>query len=511
MTKKTIILTILVFIIALSARLYLITIKQGLHCDETFTIIISKNNDLSITKILENNKIHTAIELKEQKFKSKNDLKSVLKSIKQLRTDNPDKLHTNLYPSLVRLSQLNSPELDIQNTTNRALFLNLIIFILSFFVMIKLLNRININENFIPLALLIAYLNTGSLSSFLFLKPYILQELAYIFITYVFVGEINKFQNSDKEKSKITSAIMPIVAVSFALLSGYFSIIYIFLLTITYAIYSIYYKQYKNIFNMIYILVISLITTLVIYPDFFDFFITKNPTTQSYILDISDTIKNLLHIFISYLFYLPVVILLLYCFIKNILKKTLPKFSIVWLILILNLITAVLATFFGLYKVLRYSAPTFAILSIIIPYMISYVKNQKERVILIIITIAIYIIGFIFSTKFESPDSATLINSKNRIKPNIENTFINTNCAPIKNSKIPIVIFTKASWQMNNVLPYMKDNQKVIINLYNEPIKPLDHFIILIGDEDIISPEGYLLLNQFHCQRFEGYELKKDN
>ena len=55
----------------------------------------------------------------------------------------------------------------------------------------------------------------------------------------------------------------------------------------------------------------------------------------------------------------------------------------------------------------------------------------------------------------------------------------------------------------------MKDNQIVILNHYNKKIKALDHFIVLIGDNEVASPKDYKLLSQFNCQRFEGYELKK--
>ena len=83
------------------------------------------------------------------------------------------------------------------------------------------------------------------------------------------------------------------------------------------------------------------------------------------------------------------------------------------------------------------------------------------------------------------------------------------NCEPIKNSEIPVIVFTKKSWTIVNILPYLKDNQEIVLNNYSKPIKIKNHFIVLVGDEDIQTPDGYMLVSQFHCQRFEGYELKK--
>ena len=510
MTKRTIILIFLVFFLALFARLYLMTIKQGLHSDETFIILNSKNNNIGYLDAFEENKLYSALELKKLAFSSSNDFKSILKSIKRLRTENQDALSPTLYPSLVRLSQLNTKDLDIPTTVNRALYLNLIIFILSFFVMIKILNIIDIDKNFIPLALLIAFFNTGSLSTFLFIKPYILQELAYLLLTYLFVIEIKKLAIEQNSQFSVKESLISVFTLCFAMLSGYFSAIYIFLLSLAYIFYCIKYKQIKNIYKLLLYLLVALGLALLFYPGFFNILYSNTPTDRHSFTVIS-SIKNLISILSTYLFYFPTTLIFAFCIFNIFTIKNKPKNTILYIIVLFNIVTAYCSLTLGLYNILRYIAPTLAMISLIIPYFISYIEKSIIKNLLVTLTVFIYIFGFIFATTYESYDNDLLSGDEKPFIPNIENTFTRTNCTPVENAEIPIIFFTHQAWPIDNVIPHLKDTQQIMINYTNEniKIKPPKHFIALVYFRKIESPKNYILINKFHCQRFEGFEVKK--
>ena len=507
MTKKTIILTFLVFILALFARCYLMNIKQGLHTDETFAFLLSTNNKSGINVPFEYNQHYTALDLKKKYGKENNDIKSIVKDIKDIRTNAVDKLNPTLYYSLIRISQYNlTGDFDLNKLIERAFFLNLLIFILSFFIMIKLLNLLDIEKKYIPFFLLVAFLNTCTLSIFIFIKPYILQEFAFLFLTYVFVLNIKNADNF----LNIKNILLVVLSLTIALLSGYFSLIYISLLSVAYIAYCLKTKHINNILYFAGFLLLSFICVFIIYPDYFYVSsISEHTSSKTDILNyISGLGLRLILFFSTYLFYLPIILIVLYCIFQKKDKKGLSKLNLILWIVILNLIFAILTYIATPNKILRYMSPAFPLISLIIPYLITNLKN-RSKIFLIGITCIVYILGFIYSTKIESIDSAVEKKYPYAFYPNIENTFINTNCRPIAKAEVPIIIFTEKAFKVNNVVPYMKNSQSVMISNYEKPVKLQENFIVLFDKDYIILPKNYEAVQTFHCQRFEGYELKK--
>lgn len=509
MNKKCLVLTLLVFILAIFVRCYWFSQKTGFHADEGFAIEISHNDKKTSEYLPE--KTYFAKELKSMIFYSSNsDVKSVFKDLKELRNGSNDTLSTPLYYSLFRISQINQDSQNIMQYIQRGFFLNLIIFSLSFFVMFKLLNLFDFDKKYIPFILLVCFLNTGSISNTLFIKAYILQELAYILLAYAFVYNIKLLKNNINIFNA-KNIILTIFSACLALFSGYFSLFYLLALFIAYVIYAIKLKAYKNIGKFAIIGFSSLLLTCLIYPKFFLILSVDNPTNTTtysiYGYSLFSLAKDFISITCKYLFYVPILFILAYSVfyvVKNKIKITNP---VLVTLVAINFIVAMLSLYFGIYKVLRYVVPTFAVLSLILPFLL-FKLDEKRKSILIITTIIIYLFACFFPKTIESRDSA-IVAKPNNYFPNIENTFISTQCEPIKNSEVPIVIFTTEDWQIYNILPYMKDNQIVVLNHYNKKIKPFEHFIALIGDYEILSPKDYKLVSRFNCQRFTGYEVKK--
>lgn len=510
MNKKTIALTLLVFILAVCVRCYWFSQKTGFHADEGMAIGISHNNPAFDGRLPE--KIYTAKELKTINFYNSNsDIKSIVKDIKALRNGSSDKLSTNLYYSLFRAFQLNQDSQNIMQYIQRGFFLNLFIFTLSFFVMFKLLNLFDFDKNYIPFVLLVCFLNTGSISNTLFIKAYIIQEFAYILLSYVFVRNIKLLKNNGSILN-FKNMIFLIFSISLSLFSGYFSLFYLLLLFIAYVIYAIKQKAYKNIGILLTTGFVSLLFVYLIYPSFFEILFVDNPTNSSnfsiFGYSLISLAKTMLSLICKYLFYIPILFILAYCIFYLTKNKIKPANNLVIVLVIINFLVAILSLYFGIYKILRYIVPTFAIISLILPFLI-FELDEKRKNILVITTIIIYVLASIFPKTVESYDSAITVKKENKYFPNIENTFNSVQCIPIEKANVPIVLFTIEDWQMYNILPYMKDNQVVILNHYNQKIKPLNHFIVLLADYEILSPKNYDVIQRFNCQRFTGYEIKK--
>ncbi len=500
MTKKTIILTILVFILALLVRCYWFSQKQGFHTDEIFTVVISKNNEYGFTKYFDTEKTYTGKEIKEIVFGlNDNSPKEILNSLKSLRFhNNGDTPNTPLYYSLFRISQIGLNSFDIKNIYQRGFYLNLILFSLSFFFMFKLINLLNFDKKYIPFILAFCYLNTGTISMSIFARYYALQEMAFVFLSYVFVyiyktEKINTVQNFSKIISSGTITI----------LSGYYGIIYSAILGLILLI-----KKRSGWF-LICSFIIAIGLTFLIYPNYLDFIYAPRVgiSDNSLLSNITNNLNLALfasyQILLNYLFYSIITIISILTLIFN---KKLLKDNILWILIGINLFCYILFLLFAPQKVLRYTEPLFPILSLILPAII--LETKKLKTVLISLICIIITISFTLPTKFESYDS--MLNPP-RIaisRGNIENIFVNTTCEPIKTTNSPIIITETNGWNILNIIPYLRDEQRIKIDYTEEPSIYKGNFILLATEKSLILPSTAKIEKEFSCQRFKGYVIE---
>ena len=499
MTKKTLILTIIVFILALCVRCYWFSQKQGFHTDEIFTVIVSKNNEYGFTKYFKTEKEYTGKELKEVVFGfGDNSPKEILKDLKSLRFhNNGDTPNTPLYYSLFRTFQIGNNSNNIKTIFQRGFYLNLILFTLSFFFMFKLLNLLNFEKKYIPFILALCYLNTGTISISIFSRYYALQEMAFVLLAYVFVyifkiEKINTVQNFLKI----------IFAGTIALLSGYYGIIYSFILGMILLI------KKRPVWFLIISILTSIGLTFLIYPNYLDFIYAPRAglLDKSLLLNITDNLNLSLfasfQILLNYLFYCLILIITVLTLILN---RKVFKDNILWILIGTNLICYIIFLLLAPQKVMRYTESLFPVLALIIPAIILEAKKLKPA--LISIVCLILVISFVIPSKFESYDSMLNPPRVSMLTGNIENIFSNTNCEPIKNSNSSLLITETNGWNILNIIPYLNDEQVVKIDYSDEPEILKGNSILLFTEKSLILPSNIKIEQDFSCQRFKGYTL----
>ncbi|MBR1908638.1 hypothetical protein IJ818_06855 [bacterium] len=499
MTKRTIVLTFLIFIFALSARCYWFSHKQGFHTDEIFTVVISKNNEYGFTKYFDTEKIYTGKEVKELVFGiNDNSPKEIINSLKSLRFhNNGDTPNTPLYYSLFRISQIGLNSTEIKDVFQRGFYLNLILFSLSFFFMFKLLNILNFEKKYIPIILGFCYLNTGTISISIFARYYALQETAFIILAYVF-AVIYKSEkiNTLKNFLKIT------FAVAFTLLSGYYGIIYSGILGIILLI------KKRPFWFLLCSIAAAFLLTFLIYPNYLDFIYAPrvNLFDNSLLLNITHHLHLIfvVSILFNYLFY---IIALFILFLILLLNKKLLKDNILWILISVSFICYILFFLFAPQKVMRYTEPVFPIISLIIPAIIIPCKNYKN--ILIIMLFLFYAAIASFPTKYESYDSNLNPPRVSLKRGNLENLFVNTKCSPVENSSVPILIVEERGWNVLNTIPYLKDNQEIKFSYSDEPELFDGKSILLVTERSLILPNKISIEKEFSCQRFNGYIIER--
>ena len=499
MTRRTLILTIIVFIIAFFVRCYWFSQKQGFHTDEIFTVVVSKNNEYGFIKHFDTEKTYTGKELKDLVFGfNDNSSKEIFNDLKDLRVHNNwDTPNTPLYYSLFRIFQFGNNSSDIKTIFQRGFYLNLILFTLSFFFMFKLLNILNFDKKYIPFILAFCYLNTGTISISIFARYYALQEMAFVIMAYVFAS----IYKSEKINT-VKNFLKVVLSGALTLLSGYYGIIYSSILGLILII------KKRPVWFLIISMLVSIGLTFLIYPNYLDFIsaprvslldksLLSNITKHSFLSFITCC-----QILLNYLFYSFVTLILLLTLILN---KKFIKDSILWILIGVNIICFVLFLLLAPQKIMRYTEPLFPILALIIPAIVFEAKKAKN--ILISILSLIFILSFSIPSKFESYDSMLNIPQISVLTGNIENLFVNTTCEPIKFSDYSILISENKGWNILNVIPYFKDEQSVKIDYSDEPEIFKGKSLILFTEKSLILPSDIKIKQDFSCQRFKGYVI----
>jgi len=456
--KKIIIWCVLIFLAGFILRIYTLTLKQDLHEDEALNILLSNYSETGWTKLPETNKEFTGKELKQMTYWNDGSLKDTLSDIKNLYIYTRDDVHTNLYYTLTRLVFTGTDNFDIKHTIMRGGILNLAIYTLSFFFMFKILALLFKNkQELIPFGLFTAFLNTASISNTCYLRPYILQESAFILVTYYFVKLLLK------EKINIYKASL---SIAFTLLTGYYSIIYMTILATVLFIKKI---DNKLLFKMAGL---SLLFTTIFYPLYFMGIISYRATES--VERSLDFAKNLYYSFINfpliyfkYLFSLSILVFLIYFLIK-IMKNKLKSendSNIISLVFWLNILWTAIILFIAPYKILRYIMPAFPLLSLVIPYILGYFKRTTTYIIIISV---LFGLNYYFAVEFHKNQNigkyVPIISKIDFLKNTQVDKFLFE-----ENHNQPVLILKDQENQtmgeilkISEIMPYFNNNQKYI-------------------------------------------------
>jgi hypothetical protein len=485
MNKKYFVMTLLVFVVALMFRIYYIGQKQGFHMDEMLSRVIITGKAAPVIDLLYSQKTFmTGNEYINYLFNSPNP--SLVTDLKNLRKYNyADDSHPSLYYSLLRIvlefSQ-NSPKGFI----NAGCGLNIIFFIFSFFVMQKLLLKLFGDNKLVPIGLGIAFLNTGSISMTLFIRPYELQMLAVILISYVFVLVLEKI-NSNQSLLTFKNIFILSASLAFTFLSGYLIVLYVAMLGGILLFQSR--KNLKNFSILCLSVLLAVGLTCLINSGYFNFLSGQRfdnvSSSKGFLL--SDYIINLISYFCNlckYIFY-PFVILLCVVF-GFFVKKYDIKFALSCL-LIVSLVWSIVVAMTVPFPVFRYISPISGILCLGILLILERVDGKKQLIFGVILLV-VYILSAMYPLKKEANDTYILYNNDKKFHMAgvcIENLFISK--YPKLNSKIPVVIQNRFWYTPLYVFSKLDNEQKYlsktvendILNLTNYN---LEHFYLFVDN-----------------------------
>ena len=399
----------LVFCLTFSMRVYAINHKTTVFLDDPVSFIVSTPNNLTpdgnffkdywIRLNIDNGKNYKIYDIKKSLFESKTDIKSIYKDLKTLHERSLDTQHLNLYYSLLRIWTPGMDFADKKAMIVRGCSLNLIFFMFSFFFMYKLLSLIKNDKKFIALGLFFAFVTTGSISSFLLIRPYTLMEAFFTFVVYVFARmyfSINK--NIDFSIKKI---ILYALGFSVFLLSGYCSLFLLAFISVVLTARCIIYKDIKLLKTYLIIVSLAFVMTLLFCPMYFSNFKVmvfvdgaKSSLTIWNFVDFckhgSYLVKRLAEfVYYNFGFYIILYTLAfmgISIFGNNKLEKDeFKKFAVIFLTALLwTYLIVVISPYYGLGST-RYIMPSFPILSILLT-VITYNLRNIYIISLVIIT-----------------------------------------------------------------------------------------------------------------------------
>jgi hypothetical protein len=184
--RKTRLLLLLVFLITIGIRLYWISQKEGLNVDEGLSITLASYNKYMLwSDNYESGRTYTGQELKSISLWENASLRNAVGDVYRLHlNNNGDAPHTSLYYSCLRLWFAGRITSDYREIIRLGTGLNLLFFAISFIAMYWLFKLLFDRDPIILAGLLFCFLNTGSISNTLVLRPYALQETALIAATY---------------------------------------------------------------------------------------------------------------------------------------------------------------------------------------------------------------------------------------------------------------------------------------------------------------------------------------
>lgn len=260
----------LLFLLTFSIYIFLLSNKKDFHLDESTSFILSTYNSYGYTKHFNENILYSSQDIRSMMYGHSDSISNTLNDIYLLYLDNRDRPHTNFYYSLLRLSLFNSSDSSLHTLTIRASLLNITISILSFIIFFYISKKLFKTDSAIATAIILAFLSPAAFSSVLFFRPYHLQSLFFIIGIYIFYNlteQINSNRNIFFTET-VKKSIIYSFFISLIILTGYFSLFYIFPFFIA-LIYLSYTKNKKTLPLIIYISLLSIIFTFILYPKYF--------------------------------------------------------------------------------------------------------------------------------------------------------------------------------------------------------------------------------------------------
>ena len=465
-------LILLIFFISLSSRLYWGFQKQGLHIDEVLSATISNHNEAGLS--LSENTAYDKKRLLRGIFFDKSSIKDADKDIKALYYNNVDYLaHTNFYYTLLRLAFIGRSTFDLKNIILTGILLNCVLFTAGFFFLYKLMGLLFEDKMLVLVGLFCSSIAGGAVSISVFLRPYQLQSTMLITLTYIILYIFVR------RKFNLKAFIFLGLSVAGALLSGYFSIIFIALCYLFILMYYFIHKNFKRISFYFTGLLFGAFLTQLLYPKYWQTILNGqgrageaySKVTHEYIIgNALSSIKlvfNLLSDYAVYNLSATAVIFFVYCLYTVFFKKM--KININYLalaVVTICLLFSIIVMELAPYKVMRYIMPVFPLIVIIIPLIIGSVEIIFIRNAFFALGLAVYALNAFNITKINYLYQNKLTESR----------FLGQR-------QVSICVFSPWQFRFLEWIPYAKDKQKYYFfvtppDIYSNNFPVCDYAII---------------------------------
>ena len=260
----------IIFAVCLGGRIYDISIKQQLHPDEFYSLMISTCNEYYNQNIPDGD--YTGAELKHlAACDDKGGVSGALSDIGKLWKNNGDAPHASLYYMTLRLFLIGMDNYDLTDFIWRGSILNLLFFALSFFLMVRLLRAIYGKRSLLVFAgLAIAFGCAMAVRNTLLIREYQMAEAAVIALMLVGVNLVLALRRKEEiNVKKYFAGFALSIAATISL--GYFNAIFVILFGLGIMICCYRYKQPRLAWIMASSAVAAVVIAVILYPGFFNF------------------------------------------------------------------------------------------------------------------------------------------------------------------------------------------------------------------------------------------------
>ena len=489
LNKKEILIILLIIIIC-GVILFFQTQKAGFHEDEVYTIVSSVNPDNGLMSAYKNNDLpedeapiwKTKEYVKEYVTLSNNNYLNLTSIYTNQEKDN----HPPVFYALVHFSTI----LFGGEFSKYSVFVvNIITFILSCFIIAKILKFIN-KENVITPTLIFYGLSIGTISMVLYQRMYMLLTL---FILIYFYLTLKIYKNEFRLDKKIIIQLGITSVIGF--LTQYFFAIYAMGMFIIMIIEMIKRKDYKNLKKYIIIHIIyASIGILLFIPCIYHLLISdrgiKNLANSNYFIQFGEYIKQLTYAFSVKGSTILLFILLILIFIKlTYLRNKKEERFIVLLATIPTAIFFIITVKLTSWQMLRYVMPMIPFIVITLYIILdSLIDVKYKNIIFIAISVTMVTYGLIVSEPkflYEEYDECIEI-----AESNSEKSFV--------------YVYDNYFNHMQSIPEMIIYEKTLIINISKEEIK------YLIQNAELKEEDSYILCIKSYINNEEILEQIKN-